>query len=162
MKVKDIKYTSKANSTAPVKGPKPNDAKLKPVNEAGPIQPIGQIAGVIGDKVTIAKPDGSKVEVDKSALIPSANGAVQLNTQLPADGTAVGTKVMGAAPNATPSMEEEGKGDIGGDATDKYVADISDTDFGKAKRIPREWHEQKQPSADDELLEKMRTIAGLR
>lgn len=180
MKVKEIKYGSKANSPVPVKGPAPNDAELKTVKEEATMA-TGKVVANDGKTITVAMPDGTQIQKPiMAAIAKDAEGKPVFNVaSAPQPGVAPGA----GQPPQTPQQQyptgstmpvntgapmEETNNDPNdeptpGDKTDDFIDDVVDAGYGHVGRTPRQQHEQVQhPSADDELLEKMRTIAGLR
>jgi hypothetical protein len=83
---------------------------------------FGKIAAVTGDKITIDKPDGTKVDVAKKALMPDPNNPNSVTI----DPNAAGGLKPGMDVDTTTQEEVE----IGGDPTDDFIDDVVDDTYG--------------------------------
>jgi hypothetical protein len=83
---------------------------------------FGKIAAVTGDKITIDKPDGTKVDVAKKALMPDPSNPNAVTI----DPNAAGGLKPGMDVDTTTQEEVE----VGGDPTDDFIDDVVDDTYG--------------------------------
>ena len=143
--VRAMKYAKKTKSTVPVYGPEANDAKLKPVKPVGTVKEDNVSATIkaIDDKhaeietpmgvmnLDRTKPEGAAALMVNPEtkepildLTPDVNAAPQ---QGEANPLSTGAKL-------TVKTDEAGN-DIGGDATDDYINDVTDHDFEQSQGV---------------------------
>jgi len=99
---------------------------------------FGKIAAVTGDKITIDKPNGSKVDVPASAVMPNPDkpGAATIDPAASGDQLKPGTTVSAnttAEEQDSPDLIANGNTDVGGDGTDQFINDVRDAEFEKAR-----------------------------
>lgn len=138
--VRAMKYGKKTKGAVPVYGPEAKDAKLKPVKPTGPMGEAVLKAFEPGKQAVISDPDkGTDITLDltkpqnMAALKPNDQG--QLEYDPTPDMSAPGAQPAEnpLKPGAEIAIKADEGGDIGGDPTDQFIKDVTDTEFEKAQ-----------------------------
>jgi hypothetical protein len=136
------------------------------LSEDAPVQQFGKISALNGDKATIQKPDGTTMDVDAKTLMldPTNPNNATIDTSTIQQQLHPGMQIN-AATHEEISDEEDtdlmGSGhnhDVGGDATDNFIDDVTDKDaqaYGQGTPRP-----QMSRSVSEELS-RWKRIAGL-
>ena len=120
--VRAMKYTKKTKGTVPVYGPDSTDAKLKPV------KPVGTSAKISESGVEVKPmPGASQVSVNGKPIATTDAATAQAISQAAEKGqfTATDSNAPAQLENGNEIASDTTGGEIGGDATDDYIDDIT-------------------------------------
>lgn len=143
------------------------------VSEDAP-QQFGKISAINGDKATIQKPDGTTMDVDAKTLMldPANPNAATIDASTMQGQLHPGMEINTATQEEINPEDDEdlmGSGhnkDIGGDATDEFINQVTDWDAqryarGGGSNVSPVGGRQAVPRKVAEELERWKRIAGL-
>lgn len=142
--------------------------KINDIILENPIQQFGKISAITGDKATIEKPDGTKMDVAANTLMldPNNPNAATIDPATMQQQLHPGMEINTATQEEISDEEDEdlmGSGhnhDIGGDATDDFIDDVTDK---AAQRYAQGQVQNRStlPRQVAEELSRWKRIAGL-
>lgn len=148
--------------------------KINDILSEDPGQQFGKISAINGDKATIQKPDGTTMDVDTKTLVldPSNPNSATIDPATVQQQLHPGMEINTATQEEINPEDDEdlmGSGhnhDIGGDATDEFINDVTDkaaqryAQGGQQNQSPV-GSRQQVPRHVAEELSRWKRIAGL-
>ena len=166
-----MKYAKKTKSTVPVYGPDANNAKLKPVKPVGTVTESEAVIKAIDDKHAELNDPTTGVTYNIDRTNPQGAAALQPDPETGAvkfDPTPeAGAKAAGGGPNpmAAGAKVEIDAMEAGNDGTAGEAGTPVEPQASPEPdplSVPGDTGVAESRKKDDDLLEKMRMIAGLR